>query len=527
MKRKIQIKSIINISIASFFIICVMAPVISMLCRITPNAVKSVVESPQFKPAVWNSVSIALVATTISLVVSMFAALCMERTAIKLKSIWNIIFIIPMLIPSISHAFGIVALFGANGVLTKFFKLDGSIYGFWGMVTGAVMYSFPVLFLMFINTLRYEDGMSYKAAEVLGIPPIFRFKDITMPYLKKTVISAFFAGFTMIITDYGVPLMVGGKKITLAVLMYNKAISMLDYSSGSVIGTFLLLPAIVAFLVDLLNPEKGQNGFSFEPVIPKKKIFRDSLSYIFCTSISICVLAPVIAFCMMTFETKYPVDKTFTLYHIQKTMNRGAGTYLINSIFYAVLVAIFGTILAFVCAYLTARVKDLFSRWLHLISVMSMAIPGIVLGISYVIFFHNMPLYGTIFIIILVNSIHFFASPYLMIYNALGKVNPNLEAVGESLGVRRIFIIKDIIIPKVKYTICEMFVYFFINSMMTISAVSFLAPPSPKPVALMINQFEAQMLMESAAFVSLIILGVNLIVKIAFSVLKKYMMKNV
>lgn len=85
----------------------------------------------------------------------------------------------------------------------------------------------------------------------------------------------------------------------------------------------------------------------------------------------------------------------------------------------------------------------------------------------------------------------------------------------------RFWIIKDVIIPKVKYTMCEMFVYFFVNSMMTISAVSFLAPPAPKPIALMINQFEAQRLMESAAFVSLLILLINVAVKIVMLFIRK------
>ena len=135
------------------------------------------------------------------------------------------------------------------------------------------------------------------------------------------------------------------------------------------------------------------------------------------------------------------------------------------------------------------------------------------LGLSYVIFFHDSPLYGTILIIVLVNAIHFFASPYLIMYNTLGKINPNIEAVGKCLGVNRMYVIKDIIFPKIRSSIWEMFAYFFVNSMMTISAVSFLVPPAPKPVALMINQFESQLLMESAAFVALLILGVNVALK--------------
>ena len=199
-------KLIINICIALFFIICVIAPIVSMLCRITPSGFASMVSSPQFLSAVINSVSTALVATIISLILAILAAWCIRRTDIKLKSLFGMIFVIPMLIPSISHAFGLVALFGANGLLTNLLHLNGSIYGFWGIVTGSVLYSFPVAFLMYSSILEYEDGMTYKAADVLGIPARSRFIDITLPYLKKTMISAFFAVFTMIVTDYGVPL---------------------------------------------------------------------------------------------------------------------------------------------------------------------------------------------------------------------------------------------------------------------------------------------------------------------------------
>ena len=79
-------------------------------------------------------------------------------------------------------------------------------------------------------------------------------------------------------------------------------------------------------------------------------------------------------------------------------------------------------------------------------------------------------------------------------YNSLNKVNPDLEDVGQTLGVGRLSIIRDVILPKTKLTLIEMFIYFFVNSMMTVSAVSFLAPPSPKQIALMINQFETQLL---------------------------------
>lgn len=247
-------RHIINACIALFFIIFVIAPVVSMLCRITPAGIQQLTRSSQFYQAVWNSAAIALTATVITIIISLLTAWFLERLQVKWKTLFEMIFILPMLIPSISHALGLMALFGNNGLLTNFLHLEVSIYGFWGMVAASVMYSFPVSFLMFSGILKYEDGLAYKAAEVLGVPAFRRFMDITLPYMKKTIISAFFAVFTMIITDYGVPLMIRGKMTTLSVLMYDKAVSMMDYDAGSVTGAVLLLPALIAFFVDLLNP---------------------------------------------------------------------------------------------------------------------------------------------------------------------------------------------------------------------------------------------------------------------------------
>ena len=108
-------------------------------------------------------------------------------------------------------------------------------------------------------------------------------------------------------------------------------------------------------------------------------------------------------------------------------------------------------------------------------------------------------------------------------YNTLGKINENLEAVGTTLGVSRMRIILDVIIPQSRTTLLEMFAYLFVNSMMTISAVSFLATTGNKPISLMINQFEAQMMLESSAFVSLIILVTNFIVKFGVYIFKRRM----
>ena len=100
-----------------------------------------------------------------------------------------------------------------------------------------------------------------------------------------------------------------------------------------------------------------------------------------------------------------------------------------------------------------------------------------------------------------------------MMYNGLHKLNEHLEAVGATLGISRLRMIRDVFLPQSRGTLTEMAAYFFVNSMMTISAVSFLVTAANKPVALMIPQFEAQMQIEAAAIVSLVILLVNLLMR--------------
>ena len=206
----------------------------------------------------------------------------------------------------------------------------------------------------------------------------------------------------------------------------------------------------------------------------------------------------------------------------------GALKYLGNSLIIAVVVSFLGTALAVLNAYMTARNKTKLSYVLHLMSITSLAIPGLVLGLSYVMFFKSTLIYGTIAILFLVNSMHFFSSPYLMAYNTFGKINENLEDVGATMGISRWKVIRDVLLPQSAGTIVEMMSYFFVNCMMTISAVSFLANVSNKPIALMITQFEGQMQLECAAFVSLIIFIVNVIMKyVVFLVKREIIRRNV
>ena len=491
-----------------------------MLANVDSESIGAVVHSHNFIDSIKNSLVSATIATLITIVIAYFLALWIERTNIRFRGLFSIIFVLPMLVPSISNGMGLVILFGNNGLITRFLGLNVNIYGLGGIVAGSVLYAFPVAFLMFSDVLKYEDSSPYEAADVLGLSWLHKFKSITFPYLRKPLISIVFSTFTLIITDYGVPLMVGGKYITLPVVMYQEVIGQLNFGKGAVLGLILLVPALIAFIIDMLNKDKGTSAFIIKKHERANGAWSKGVAYVGCVIVSILVLLPIITFVMLAFSTDYPNNLAITLNNFAKAGKLRAFEYLLNSIVIAFATAAIGVVIAFMTAYLSARMKSKASRFLHISAITSAAIPGIVLGLAYVFMFKETPIYGTLLILITVNLIHFISSPYLMIYNTLSKLNENIEPVAHTMGIDRFHIIKDVFVPQCKGTILEMFSYFFVNCMMTISAVSFLATTANKPLALMINQFEAQMQIESAAVVSLLILFVNLLVKGVAHILK-------
>ncbi len=509
-----------KITLVLVLCVVVLLPLVRMVVTLQPSDFGEVISDNHFSTALKNSIVYTSASTLISIVVAYILALCTVRVDIKLKRIFSILLTLPMLIPSISHGTGLIILFGSNGIVTNLLGLGGKdyIYGAPGIIIGSVMYAFPVAYIMLADALSYENMSVYEAADILGISPIRAFFKISLPYMRKPLITAAFSTFAMIVTDYGVPIRIGGMEKTLSSLMFEKAIGESKIEQGAIYGLILLLPAIVAFIVDLLSRDKASASFVKAVDHRKKSPFTHISAYLFCILMTAFALLPIIAFLILSFVKNYPYNMDLTFEHYKYILEGNGWQYMLNSLLIAVLTSLVGTAIGFFASYFTARMRSPLTKVLHLLSICSMAIPGMVLGISYLMTFAGSPIYGTFLILIMVNTAHFMSSPYLMMYNSFGKMNENLEAVGSTLGIGRIRMLFRIFLPQCFGTLAEMFSYLFVNSMMTISAVAFLANISTRPISLMIRELERSP--GRIAVVSLLILFVNIIVKIAVDGIK-------
>ena len=150
-KPKKQI-SYISIILCVVLLSCIIVPLITMLTKIDSNTFSKVFNDPTFGQSVLNSFLTTLISTLLSIAIAYFLAWAILRTNIKLKSLFSVILILPMLIPSISHGMGLVLLFGNNGFFTRIFSATSHLYGYCGIILGSVLYRHIKVWRLF--TLR-------------------------------------------------------------------------------------------------------------------------------------------------------------------------------------------------------------------------------------------------------------------------------------------------------------------------------------------------------------------------------------
>ena len=473
-----------------------------------------------FRQSVGNSLIYASVSALITTGLALIAAYLLNTSSLRRKNLFSIILTLGMLVPTISVGLGLRILFGKNGFIDLMLGIEIEIRGFTGLITGSVITAFPATFLILYNALCYEDKGPYDAASIMGISRISTFFRLTIPYLRIALISAFFACFTLIFSDYGIPMEIAGKVKTLPVYLYDQFMSSFQYGRGSIAGFVLLVPSIVSFAFDLIF--KDESNEKQNRLIPAEKCFNRAAIFVI---VFLCVLLflPQGAFILLSFTKAFPNDLSFSIEHIvsifDNTHGIGLTAYILNSLELAFLTAVTGTSFAYLLGYMSVRKTGRMGKVIDLLALSTIAIPGLVLGIGYIFLFKgsNGTFYGTILILIVVNVFHFLGSPYLLAKNCLNKINSEYEIIGETLGIRRGQIIRNVLIPSSVSTLVEMFSYFFLNSMITISAVAFLCSYDNQPLSILITTYEKSSNYEMQSVISLIILFLNITARVAFT----------
>lgn len=491
-------------------------------------------------PSLFNSFNNSLYVSSITSVIvvslSFIFAYAVERCNIKFKRLINFIALLPLFIPTMTHAIALIYLLGENGLIsTGFFgklpwlAFDFPLYGKWGVIIAECIYVFPAIYMMFSVAFRVCDYRLYEAAEVLDTSKSRMFFTITLPSVKYTIISAFFSAFTMVFSDFGIPKVLGGSYSLLATDIYKQVIGQSNITMGATVGILLIIPSIISFVVDRkVGKSVTSIDSSAKDYVIKGNKIRDRIisAFVFlvCTFIVVIFLSVIMA----AFVEQWPYNLNITTKWFNvSTVGTTPIKIFANTLFVSLISAILGTIIAILAAYITQRGIgfERLRKFIDWISITPLAIPGLVIGLSYLLFF-NKPMnpmkfiYGTFIIMIFANIVHFFSMPYMTIKGSMKKIDKEYENVSETMGVPWYKVFDNVVLPLSKASIIESFQYYFLNSMMTISALVFLYTTKTKVASVeMVATYDEGMTASTAA-IAVMILASNLVVKYGIELYK-------
>jgi len=484
-------------------------------------------KTPALSSSVFNTIDISLWSTLFSVAFGFLYAFALTRTRIKGKTFFKYVALTPIFIPTIVHAIGLVYMFGRQGILTRAGLFPFELYGRLGIIISEIIYTFPPAFLMFHVALEFADGRLYEAADSMGVSPMQKMLRITLPEIKYTVVSAFFVCFTLAFTDFGAPKVLGGKFNVLATDIYKQVAGQFNFNMGAVVGTLLLIPAVLSFVVGRLVSSHNAGTISAKAtaLVVKKNVKRDIAFFAFCSLVSAFLLFLIATLFIGGLSKSYPYDLSFTLdnFTFYRTTG-GVGSYF-NSLKMALATAVFGTAFVFVYAYMMEKINgfEMLRRYGNLLSVLPLALPGMVIGISFIFFFNDRAnplhfLYGTVALLVISNILHYFSVPFLTASACLKKLDKEFESVADSMNVPWWKTFLRVSVPLSLPAILEIFMYFFVNAMVTVSALVFLYTANFKIAAIAITHMEEAGNYGQAAAMSLLVLSINVLVRLLYEI---------
>nr|WP_317282223.1 extracellular solute-binding protein [uncultured Sellimonas sp.] len=481
---------------------------------------KEMLAQKGFGTAIGHSIAVSMTSALVATILAFLLAYTVHytNTGKTYKKFIRLAAQLPMLLPTITYGFAIIYSFGKQGLLTKLFGRQlFDIYGFNGLVIGYVIYTLPVSFMLLSNTMEYIDKKFMVVSRIMGDSPFKTFWQTVLIPLMGTFATSFVQCFFLCFTDYGIPESVGGKYEVVATVLYNEMLgSIPNFNNGAVVAIIMLIPSVVSILL-LKFLERYNIRYNKISVIElKENKVRDGVCSIVSGLILLCVFAVFAVIFIMPFIEEWPYKAQFTLGHFQDVFRDNTLTAVYkNSLFVAIMTAIFGTILTYGCALVSARsnLKEYNKQAINSTALITNTIPGMVIGIAYMLVFSGTSLQNTFLLIIICNMIHYFSTPYLMIKNALLKLNTSWEATAKLLGDSWIKTLMRIVTPNMSSTLLEVFGYYFVNAMVTVSAVIFIAGAKTMVITTKIKELQYFMKFNEIFVLSLLILVTNLCVK--------------
>lgn len=479
--------------------------------------------SPALLSSIFNSVWVACAATVITVLLASIYAFALTNVNIKGKGFFKLVAFLPILAPSLLPSLALVYLFGKQGVFKPLLG-DIQIYGPIGILISYCFWLFPAILMLMMVSFRSVDQRLIEASLSLGKNIWKTHYHVTLPAIRYGLISASLVAFIYVLTDFGIPKVIGGSFNMMALDVYKQIIGQQNMSMGAVISILLLLPAVFVFIFDRIQSKRHARFqvFQAKPYVSASNKKLEVVLSIFCGLVSGSILLVIFTAVLASFIQSWPYDLSLTLAHYSfEYVDGGGWAAYFNSVRMALFSTVFGTALIFMVALLTERFKvhPLIKNYVQTLVLLPLAVPGLVLGIAYILFFNQQSnplnvLYGTMTILVISTIVHYYTVPHLTLTNALKQIPIQLDQAAQTLGTSKWKTFWKVYLPMCFPALCDVSVYIFVNAMTTVSAAIFLYSPDTSLAAVAVLNMDDAGDTVAAVAMSILILTTSCVVKL-------------
>ncbi|MFA3920392.1 ABC transporter permease [Ruegeria hyattellae] len=444
-----------------------------------------------------NSLFLATLTGAGTTLLGLAFALIFTRTDFRAKKLLRLLTVIPIITPPFVIGLALILLFGRNGTVTELAAdLFGTektrwLYGFWGVYFAQLLSFTPIAFLVLIGVVQGVSPSMEEASQTLDADRWQTFRYVSLPLMRPGLANAFLLGFIESLADFGNPLVLGGNFGVLSTEIYFAIVgSVADPAKAAILAIALLTLTLSAFLLQRQwvgkksyatitgKADSGQNA-ALSPMV-RTACYATALPWAALTAIVYSMIV------FGSFVKLWGYDHTFTFAHYVRAFGvdfsngwRFSGvawdsffTTLTISTIAAPLTALVGLS----TAYLLVRQKFVGKDAFEFSTMLSFAIPGTVIGVSYIMAFNFPPieLTGTSIILIIVFVFRNMPVGVRGGIAAMSQLDNSLDEASVTLGANSFTTMRRVILPLMGPAILAALTYSFVRAITSVSAVIFL-----------------------------------------------------
>lgn len=475
---------------------------------------KTILTTSRYLAVFGRTMLLGVIVAVIATFIGYVFAYTITRTNVPCKGFLKTIATLPILSPPFILSLSIIFLFGKQGFITKtLLGITGNnVYGMGSLVVVQVMSFFPIAYLTLSGILSSIDASVEDAACNMGASRWHTFWTVTFPLSLPGIISGCLLVFIQSLEDFSNPATIGGEFSTLSIEVYQIITGSYDMQMGSVLALLLLLPAVTAYLFNKYwVSKKSFVTVTGKPTQARKMIDEGHIKwplFAFCMVVAAVILLFYGTVIFGSFARTWGYDYSLTLDQYRKALAYGWDS-LKNSMILGLISAVIGGLLGMIIAYITAKRNYYGKRFIEVSSVLMFAVPGTVLGISYVLAFNTKPLVltGTALILIIVFTFRNMPVAIESGTTTLLQIDNSIEEASTILGADTGYSFRRITLPMLRNAFFSGIVYSFTKAITAVSAVIFLVSARWNLVTSKIySLFDQAKYSQAAAFVTMLVL---------------------